>query len=252
MKTDIKSIIIIVLIIGTVIGGTWLTNRNKRLVEEVRTEVNLKNALQDSINYYQNKEGEWVAEKLTLQADVKTLEDENLNLTENQKELMSKVKNLQKDKDVIAAALVEQEAMIEELSQFATDVEIDTGSQAHTVHFVMDSDSLKYQINVSNVTVLPELKPKLTIANLRIPNKQFVEFHWEDGKTTPVAFSVTNSNPLFITNNIDSYAIPELVKEEIDPTGWQKFKAWIKKNGERVGTFIVGGVVGGLIVAGAQ
>ena len=73
-----------------------------------------------------------------------------------------------------------------------------------------------WEQNLGYYKTIPELRPLLTISNFKIPNKQFVEFHWEDDKTTPIAFSVTNSNPLFITNNIESYAIPELIKEEID------------------------------------
>lgn len=248
MKLDLKSIAIIVLIVGMIVGGTIMTNRNKRLANEVRTEVNLKNALQDTVRTYQNKEGEWVAEKLTLQADVSTLEDDNLNLTENQKKLVSKVKNLQKDKDVITAALIEQSATIDSLEQFATNID----TVGNMISFVMNTDTLKYDIKVKNVKPLEELRPMLAINKLVIPNEQFIEFHWEDSKTTPIAFSVTNSNPLFITNNIDSYAIPELVKEEIDPTGWQKIKKWFKDNGQKVGIFAGGAVIGGLVVMGMQ
>jgi uncharacterized membrane-anchored protein YhcB (DUF1043 family) len=248
MKLDLKSIAIIVLIIGMIIGGTIMTNRNKRLANEVRTEVNLKNALQDSIRTYQNKEGEWVTEKLTLQADVSTLEDDNLNLTENQKKLVSKVKNLQKDKDVITAALIEQSATIDSLEQFATNVD----TVGNIISFIMNTDTLKYDIKVKNVKPIEKLRPMLAINKLVIPNKQFIEFHWEDSKTTPIAFSVTNSNPLFITNNIDSYAIPELIKEEINPTGWQKIKKWFKENGQKVGIFAGGAVIGGLVVMGMQ
>lgn len=245
---DLKSILIIVLILGMIIGGTIMANKNKRLANEVRMEVNLKNALNDSLLNYQNKEGEWVAEKLTLQADVETLEDENLNLSENQQKLLSKVKNLQKDKDVITAALVQQSAVIDSLTQFATAID----TVANTVTFAMDSDSLKYDIVVKNVEPIKELKPILNINRLEIPNEQFIEFHWEKDKTTPIAFSVTNSNSLFKTNDIDSYAIPELIKEEIDPTGWQKVKKWFKDNGQKVGIFVGGAVIGGLVVMGMQ
>ena len=248
MKLDLKIIAIIVLIVGIIIGGTIMTNKNKRLADEIKTEVNLKNALQDVIKTYQNKEGEWVAEKLTLQSDVEILEGDNLNLTENQQKLVSKVKELQKDKDVITAALVQQSATIDSLEQFATN--IDTVN--HTVDFVMDSDSLKYNIRVTNVKPLERLQPKLLITSLIIPNEQFIEFHWENDKTTPIAFSVTNSNPMFKTNNIDSYAIPELIKEEINPTGWQKVKAWFKENGKKIGIFAGGAVIGGLVVMGMQ
>ena len=248
MKLDLKTIAIIVLIVGMIIGGTIMTNRNKRLADEIKTEVNLKNALQDVIKTYQNKEGEWVAEKLTLQADLEILEGDNLNLTENQQKLVSKVKELQKDKDVITAALVQQSATIDSLEQFATN--IDTVN--HTVDFVMDSDSLKYNIRVTNVKPLERLQLKLLITSLIIPNEQFIEFHWENDKTTPIAFSVTNSNPLFKTNNIDSYAIPELIKEEINPTGWEKVKAWFKENGKKIGIFAGGAVIGGLVVMGMQ
>ena len=80
---DFKTLAIIILIIGMMVGGGLWWNSHDKQQAKYNLEVNLKNALQDSIEHYQNKEGEWVAEKKTLQADIGTLEDENLNLTES-------------------------------------------------------------------------------------------------------------------------------------------------------------------------
>jgi hypothetical protein len=45
-------------------------------------------------------------------------------------------------------------------------------------------------------------------------------------------------------SEINSYAIPNLKKEIVDPTGWEKVGVWLKKNGKTIG-YAVGGVVVG-------
>jgi hypothetical protein len=248
LNLDFKTITIIILIIVVIFGGGFFWNKNSKLQQQYNLEVNLKNALQDSIEYYQNKEGEWVAEKLTLQADLKDLEDENLNLSENQKRLVARLKTEQKEKDIIAAALAQQQVVIDSLLQAATNVD----TVNNTIDFVKVTDTLEYDIQILEAKPIENGNPQMLIKKLRIPNELFVEFHWEDEKTHPIAVSVTNSNPMFKTNDLDSYAIPELQKEEINPTGWQKFKKFLKKNGEKVLVFLGGAAVGGLVVMGSQ
>jgi len=246
---DLKTIAIVVLIIVLMAGGGFWFNDHNKQQAKYNLEVNLKNALQDSIEYYQNKEGEWVAEKKTLQADISTLEDKNLNLTENQKELVRRIKNLSNKNDVIVAALARQEAVIDSLMQIATSID----TVKNTITFVKVTDTLEYDIKILNVKPLKSkvLQPTMFIKKLKIPNELFVEFHWEDGKTHPIAVSISNSNPLFKTNDIDSYAIPELQKDVVKPTGWQKIGNFFKKTGKYIGIFGAGAIVGGLVIAGS-
>ena len=204
-------------------------------------------ALEDSVDVYQNKEGEWVAEKKTLQGDISTLEDENVNLTENQTNLLARLKRANKKNDVFAAALAQQEVVIDSLIN--TVATIDTVN--HTIAFEANTDSIEYKIKVLNVKPMESLSPILVIQELKIPNEVFVEFHWEDGKTHPVAVSMTNSNTFFKTNDIDSYAIPELQKDVVKPTGWKKIGNFFKNSGKYIGIFGAGALVGGLIIAGS-
>lgn len=247
---DLRTVLIIVLIVGIIIGGSIMSSRIDKLHEKNRIETNLKNALQDSVRTYRNKEGLLVSEKLTLQASVKSLEDENLNLSDNQKKLIAKIKEVEKENNIIAAALINQTATIDSLESVATN--IDTAN--NKIHFVMNTDSIKYDITVKNVKPIgiSKLKPILSINKMIIPNEQFIEFHWEDGETYPIAFSVTNSNPIFKVADIDSYVIPEVQKDKIKPNGWQKIKKWFKDNGKKIGIFFGGAVVGGLVVAGSK
>ena len=86
---------------------------------------------------------------------------------------------------------------------------------------------------------------------MRIPNELFLEFFWEDGKTHPTTVSITNSNTLFKTHDIDSYIIPEIQKDVVKPTGWKKIGNFFKKSGKYIGIFGAGALVGGLLIAGS-
>ncbi len=244
---DFKTIAMIVLIIVILVGGgLWWNQHNKQQLK-YNVEHNLRIALEDSVDVYQNKEGEWVAEKKTLQGDISTLEDENVNLTENQTNLLARLKRANKKNDVFAAALAQQEVVIDSLIN--TVATIDTVN--HTIAFEANTDSIEYKIKVLNVKPIEKLSPILLIQELKIPNEVFVEFHWEDGKTHPVAVSMTNSNTFFKTNDIDSYAIPELQKDVVKPTGWKKIGNFFKNSGKYIGIFGAGALVGGLIIAGS-
>ena len=243
---DIKTIAIIILLLVVMVGGGFFWNNHDKWKAKYNLETNLKEALQDSIHIYQNKEGEWVSEKKTLQADISSLSDENLNLTDNQENLVKRIKSISNEKDVIAAALAYQVVTIDSLTQLATN--IDTVN--HEIDFVATSDSLEYDITVKNVSPSDSLiMPLMSINKLVIPNEVFIEFHWEKEKTHPIAFSMTNTNPLFKVTDLDSYVIPEIQKDIIKPTGWKKFGNWFKENGKKVGIFLGGVVIGALAIS---
>ncbi len=237
-------LVILLLILG---GGFLKIQHNKilKLRTEKLAEVKLKNALLDTLHIYQNKDSLWVAEKLTIQASVKDLENDKVQLTANQQRLIAKVKDVEKENSVITAALIQANFIIDSL-QHGGLVLVDTVNK--TVSFIEPDDpDIQYNFTATGVLPFPpNTKPSLLINSLRLPNEQFVAFHWVDDRKAgyPIAFSLTNSNKYVKVNDINSYAIPQLQKEVINPTGWGKFGQWIKKNGKIVG-YVAGGVVVG-------
>ena len=234
-------LVIILLLIGT---GIFKIQRNKinNLNDKYQSEVNLKKALLDSLDVYQNTEGEWVAEKRTIQATIKELESMNGELTADQKRLLAKIKEVNKDNSIITAALIRANFVIDSLLHSGI-VIVDTTNK--TVDFIETTNSnIRYNFQARGVLPFPpNTKPSLMINNLTLPNEQFVEFHWMDNKKEgyPIAFSVTNTNNYIKVYDVNSYAIPEIKKEVINPTGWEKVTVWLRKNGKVVG-YVVGGV----------
>ena len=244
----IAIIVLLLLIMGAVIYFQHKSIVN--LKDKYQTEVNLANALLDSTHYYQNKQGEWVAEKLTLQESLKNLEKMNGQLTASQKELLARIDDISKKNTVIAAALIQSQVTIDSLLHHGH-TEVDTANK--TLSF---TDSLRnakkdiiltYDFKVNGaIPAIPEIKPTLMIKSLGLPNTQFIEFHWKDNKKLgyPVAFSVTNSNNYFETINIDSYIIPEIKESTIKPNFWQKMGTFFNTTGGKILWFGIGGLAG--------
>jgi cell division protein FtsB len=228
-----NNMLIAVLILLFLAMGTTIYFQNKSInkyKDKYQTEVKLKNALLDTMGVYQNKEKEWVAEKLTIQESIKNLEKINAQLTNSQKELLARVKEMNKNYDVIAAALIETNVLIKGLT-FHGEPKVDTINK--TINFTdssnVDKKVVYYDITATKVIpAFPNIKTGLVINRMYFPNKQFVAFRWEKNKGAnyPVSFSVSNSNDYFRTVNIESYAIPELKYEGT------KFEQWLAKNGK--------------------
>jgi len=233
------ALVILLLLIG---GGIWKIQHNKikDLKNKYQSEVKLRNALIDSVSYYQNELGEEVAEKLTLQTTVKNLEKMNDDLTASQQELLRRIKAADKENKVIAAALIEAEALIDSLMG---DGWVVIHPEDSTIQFGDSTEFLLYDITIGNAFAsTPKKDPTILFNYWRMPNKQFIKFDWGDKKDGyPVEFSVTNSSPYYKTYDINSYIIPEIQKDVLVPTGWQKVGLWFKKNGKIVG-FVAGGV----------
>jgi hypothetical protein len=195
------------------------------------------------MNVYKNKEGEWTAEKLTLQASMKEMSKMYDQLNDSQKELVDKVKELNKKSDVIAAAVIKANVKIDSLLN-NNKPDIDTVNKTITFPETTNPD-IQYHIQAKNVVpAFPNIKPSLLILDLNLPNTSTVSFQFDKTKGNPISFSVSNSNKYFHIANIESYAIPGINHDIVTPTGWQKTWGWIKKNG----TIIIVGSVG--IVAG--
>lgn len=249
LNLNLTTLIIIGAVLLIVFGGGWkyITGKNDSLKTELQAEVKLKDALLDSIKYHKNKYKEVVAEKLTIQLSLDELGKLTNQLTAGQRDLLNRVKEIDKKNSIITAALIKTNIKLDSLRQGIVDV--DTINKTITV-----KDSLKdikYNILVSHVVpAYKNVKPTLTFKEFSMPNTQLVEFHWKDNekdKGYPILFSVSNSNKYFKTVNIDSYAIPQLNKIDVDPNGWQKFTKWVNKKGNFVITVGVAGAAGAAI-----
>jgi len=247
MKTinlNLKTIVIGALIIFAILVGFKLyQNRVNSLEAKLEGEIKLKNALIDTAKVYKNKENEWVTEKLSIQGTLKELQNKNLVLTTSQKELINRVAELNKDNTIIAAALIQTKIELKNLK----DTSVIINKKDSSMVFNDSTKDLYYNIQIKHVLAANKLKPELNFIDFNLPNKQLIEFHWGDKKNDyPVSFSISNSNPYFKTSNVDSYTIPEINKDKIKPTGWQKIGNFFKKSGKIV--LIVGGTVLGTIL----
>ena len=243
LNIDLKTIIIVIVILLLVFGGGfgWIGKLINQANNQLSQQIHLTEALQADLTYTKNKLDEEVATKNSLQADIKTINEQNLNLTKNQEELLWRMKNVQKDNDLISAALIETQATLDSIRFENTHVVINEKDTSLT--FVQNNDSIGFDITVGKVRPSSAFAiPTLTFNSLKIPNKLFIEFHWDNNKEykqKPIAFSVTHSNPLMITTNMDSFIIPEVNKKALKPTGWQKVGGFFKN---RKVELIVGGI----------
>jgi hypothetical protein len=242
-KNHLLIVIVVVALLGMGVTIHFQHQSIIKLKNKVDTEVKLKDALLDSMKVYKNKEGEWTAEKLTIQASVKELSKMYGELTTTQKELIDRVKELSKKNDVIVAALVQANVKIDSLLNSNKPV-IDSVNKKITFAELKNPD-LQYHFEVRSVVpAFKNVAPSLLIKDLTMPNKSLVSFQFDKTKGNPISFSVSNSNKYFQIANIDSYAIPGISKDIIKPTGWQKTWVWIKKNGTII-LSVAGGVVAG-------
>lgn len=253
ININLSTLVLIGIIIVLLFGGgiVYHQNRIDNLKKELATEIKLKDALLDTVTYYRNKEKEWVAEKLTIQTTIKSLNDLNGRLTENQKELIKRIDEVNKKNEIIAAALIRTQIKIDSLI-LQTKPTIDTLKKTIAFNDTYKDGKKEMSFGITVGNVLPAYKnitPYLKIDSLYFPNKQFVTFHWNNDKKKkyPISFSVSNSNDFFKTVDIDSYIIPEVDKNAIKPNGWQKIGRFITKNGKNVVLIGVAGVGGWLI-----
>jgi len=238
-------LIILLILIGS---GIYNLQRNKILIlnDKYTSEVKLKNALIDSVKIYKDKEGNWVAEKLTIQGRIDNLLEDSTRLTASQKNLLNKVNEANQKNTVITAALIRANFVIDSLIH-SGDVLVDTTNK--TVEFTeYNNPDINYELKAIGVLPYPiNSQPSLLIKHLDLPNEQFIKFQWDKDKRAdyPISFSVTNSNKYVKVYDINSYAIPELQKSDINPTGWEKFSDWMNRNQKYVKWFGGGTLVGG-------
>ncbi len=227
LKQENRIFIVIAIIFALIIYGEFKnTNRWK---DKYEVEVKLKNALIDSVTYYQNAHKEWVAEKLTIQESTKNLEKIFGQLSDTQKELILRVREVERTNKIINAALIETKVLVEKLLADSTKTVVDTTKKIieFSDYSKIGNKEVSYKFTIGKVLpAFSDIKPTLMIDSLYFPNKTFIEFHWEKNRKAeyPISFSLSNSNDYFKTVNVESYAIPEI------KYNGSKFKQWLTKN----------------------
>lgn len=256
MKTqftiNLKTIIILGVVLMILFGGGFgfMGMQIKKTNDKLAEQVNLNNALNDKLKFTQNYLEETVATKLTLQTTINKLEDLNGDLSNNQKELVSRIKNLEKDNNIISAALVRTEAKLD--SALFDDGDVVIGD--NYVSYAQVTDTIEFDLTMNNVQpIKPYKDPTVMFNQLRVPNKQFIEFKWENDEEyyqRPISFSVSNSNPLVETTEADSYTIPEVNYNALNPTFGEKVGEFFEKPAVKWTTRAI--IFGGGIYVGAK
>ena len=241
----IKDIILVIAVILVIFLGFKYIKNNK-YVNKYEKTVKLNEALRDSIDFYQTKEGEFVAEKRTLQGSIGDLLEEKNGLTSQQKDLLNIVDRLndenKKEKEIFAAARIEYQSLIDSLNSVISDVaSIDTIN--NKISFISgNNDDFVFDLDILNVRPYPEsAKPQIKFNKIDFPNTQTITFNFDKNERMdyPVSFSVLNTNKYYRAYNIESYAIEGITKENVNPTRWNKTLNFMKRNSKY---FLAGGI----------
>lgn len=250
ITTDRLIIAILILLIG--FGINFYFNQKSKQDKKYEIELKLREALQDSVRTYETKQGEWVSEKRTLQGDIDYLLSDNVKLNEDQKALLNTIRKINRDRnserEVWAAASIRYKKLIDSLNTYiAGATKIDTTNNLVTFQQQDTSSHFQYDVDIIGVRPSPiTFNPEIRFNKIDFPNKQTVTFNFDknERKDYPLSFSVINTNPYYKVGNIESYAIPTINKETVNPTGWEKFKQWMDKTGKYIligaGGFVAG------------
>ena len=244
-RSRINEIILACLILLLLIGGYALwRNQTVKYRAELSAANNYKNALMSKMKVYKDANGAIWAERTTLQASLTQLRSDTALLSKDKKELLRQILQTKNEKSIISAALIETKVRAKVI--YITKPSSVTDS---SVAFLTKTDSISFKATVLNVQPIAHRVPSFRLDSLTLNNKAFVDFKWGPKKEGyPISFSVTNSNPLFKTVNIESYAIPELSKVALRPTFFKKLGTGIRTYGVTLGVgAIVGFGVGGYL-----
>lgn len=228
------------------VGMGLLSQQQNNTEGKLREKVKLEQALRAEMEVSKDDLGNVTSEKLALQASVKDLNKIKDELTLEKQQLLGFVEKQDKQNKLLAAAIVQMGVEVKELRAGVPVAITDSSAQ-----FAVVTDTISYRAEIANVRIIPNIPPTLLIRDLKIPNQSQVSFQWGEKKEGyPVSFKITNTNPLFKTYNIESYAIPELKKEVVRPNLGQRLGLTIK-NGKT--PFVIGlsaGAVGVLFLTG--
>jgi hypothetical protein len=233
LNKGILYLIILILLMLLLFGLSHFNSIIGTKNNEISQMTKLNEALVDSVDTYQDEEGRWVSNKRTLKGNLEDIQEllktSNDEFAKDKQKLLDDIGELEKDKRLINAALINAQFQIDSLSGVAS--EVDTVNNMIT--FQDDTSKyFKYKIRVAGVKPVDFELPKIFFDNVSLPNEQLITFQFDKNnrKDFPVSFTVVNSNPFYQINNIESYAIPTLQKEMLNPNKWEKFKLWFKTN----------------------
>lgn len=237
------AIIILLLVVGYGLFQ-YQVNRYRKLNNKYQTEVSLRDAMQDTMRTYINKHGEVVDEKLTLQGDLKRINQLYNNLSENQKRLIDRLNNSERSRQQLAAANLRMKFEIDSLSNIISIGVIDTIS--NTIKFKEETPDIKYEFIINNVKPFNLNKNvEHRINSLILPNEQFIEFTYDDKEKRdnyPISFSVINTNKYMQVYDIDSYIIPQINPDDLETNIFQRTWKWY----QRQSTIFKLGIGGGI------
>lgn len=239
MFKDTKNIIILVLLLLLFLIGGISYYRTNNLQSNLNNKENLLSYLQDTMKVYKNDLKQLTYEKSVLKTDFETLKENRDILSDNQNKLISQIERLEKEnKTLISAFRVKMKVLIDSIENFNPITIDDT-----TILFKDSTHNLKYDIIVTGIK---PINPSLKMKSLQLFNEQEIDFFWGSKKEGyPEKFSITNTNPYFKIYDIDGFTIPELNKEEIKPTNFQKVKNFLTKDYKG---FMIGVGLGGATV----
>ena len=237
-KNRTTETILICLLLLLAVGGYGLWRKQATAHKaELAAANNYKESLLATMKVYKDTNGVIWAERMTMQTTLNQLRADMSLLSKEKQELLRRITETNRAKDIIAAALIETKVKTKVIYVNKPSVVTDS-----SVTFASKSDSISFKATVLNVHPIPNRTPSFRLDSLTLDNKTFVNFKWGAKKEGfPISFSLTNSNPLFKTVNIESYAIPELSKIELRPNLFQRIGAGIRTHGV---VFGVGAVVG--------
>lgn len=234
LNIDLKTILIVAVILIFLFGGGfgWMSRKFNQTNDQLAQQLNLTEALRDSLHVTKNALDEEVASKRTLQVSLDKLTDMNGDLTDNQKELLDRIGGLEKDNKIISAALVRSEVKIDSLLFKDVDVVVNTKDTTITLSNV-PNDSINFNLTIGKVLpTKPYQTPTIEFNSLKIPNKSLITFEFKDDKKyyqRPVGFTITNSSPFVTTLDADSYIIPEVNDKLMYPSTRDKIGAFFNK-----------------------
>ena len=237
-KIDLTKIILVAIIAILLIGGysLWRTTKTEHIAE-LQASNNYKDALFSKMKVFKDTNGLIWAERNALQVSLFQLRADSTLLTAQKKELLKRITATGDAKNVIAAALIETKVKANSIQVIKPVTVTDS-----TVTFAAKTDSISFKATVTNVQALPHRIASFHLDSLTLSNKSYVNFKWGAKKEGfPVSFSITNSNPMFKTVNIESYIIPEISKTALQPTFFEKVGTGIRTHGMAFG---IGSVVG--------
>ena len=244
-KIGFKNIIIVFILIISFLYIKIQYNRYNNLNDKYVEEISLRDAIQDSLSVYINKYNEIVVQKTSLQADIKNIENLNYKLSENQKTLFKRINYLDKNNKVLAAANIKMSFIIDSLEKVISVGVIDTLN--NNIVFEKNNKDIAYQFTVTNVIPFDKnLDVEHKIDKLKLPNEQFIDFHYNKKNDKVISFSIINTNKYMKVYDIDSYVIPEIKTEELNLNFFQRTYKKFKEGSILMKLGV--GCVGGLLI----